>query len=45
MFGVDDINGTAKGKTAATVKKSAPTVMENLLSVMANKEPSAIFDG
>ena len=45
VFGVGDINGTAKGKTAATVKKSVPIVMENLLSVMANQEPSAIFDG
>lgn len=45
VFGVGDINGTAKGKTAATVKKSVPIVVENLLSVMADKEPSAIFDG
>lgn len=45
VFGVGDINGTAKGKTAATVKKSVPMVVENLLSVMAGEEPRQIFDG
>lgn len=45
VFGVGDINGTAKGKTAATVKKSVPLVVDNLLSVMAGEEPSQIFDG
>ncbi len=45
IFGVGDINGTAKGKTAATVKKSAPVVVENLLSVMADREPTTTFDG
>ncbi|QEY58768.1 NAD(P)/FAD-dependent oxidoreductase [Pseudomonas sp. C27(2019)] len=45
VFGVGDINGTAKGKTAATVKKSVPLVVENLLSVMAGEEPKKIFDG
>ncbi len=45
VFGVGDINGTPKGKTAATVKKSVPLVVENLLSVMTDKEPTQIFDG
>ncbi len=45
VFGVGDINGTPKGKTAATVKKSVPLVVDNLLSVMAGEEPSQIFDG
>lgn len=45
VFGVGDINGTAKGKTAATVKKSVPIVVENLISVMTDKEPTQIFDG
>ena len=45
VFGVGDIHGTAKGKTAATVKKSVPLVVENLLSVMTDKEPTQIFDG
>ena len=45
VFGVGDINGTPKGKTAATAKKSIPMVVENLISVMTGKEPSKIFDG
>lgn len=45
VFGVGDINGTAKGKTAATVKKSVPIVVENLISVMIDKAPTKIFDG
>ena len=45
VFGCGDINGTAKGKTAATVKKSVPIVVENLLSVMQGKQPEVIFDG
>jgi len=45
VFGAGDINGTAKGKTAATVKKSVPIIVENLLSVMQGLEPKQIFDG
>ncbi|MCK9464400.1 MAG: NAD(P)/FAD-dependent oxidoreductase [Thiopseudomonas sp.] len=45
VFGAGDINGTAKGKTAATVKKSVPIVVTNLLSVMQGQEPKQIFDG
>lgn len=45
VFGVGDINGTAKGKTAATVKKSVPLVVENLISVITGKEPTQVFDG
>lgn len=45
VFGAGDINGTAKGKTAATVKKSVPIVVDNLLSVMQGQEPKEIFDG
>lgn len=45
VFGVGDINGTAKGKTAATVKKSVPIVVENLISVIQDKAPTMIFDG
>ncbi|AUN95194.1 NAD(P)/FAD-dependent oxidoreductase [Pseudazoarcus pumilus] len=45
VFGLGDINGTAKGKTAATVKKSAPIVATNLIDVIAGREPSEIFDG
>lgn len=45
VFGVGDINGTPRGKTAATVKKSAPLVAQNLVDVIAGKEPSQKFDG
>ncbi len=45
VFGIGDINGTAKGKTAATVKKSTPLVIQNLLDVIAGREPSQKFDG
>jgi sulfide:quinone oxidoreductase len=45
VFGIGDINGTAKGKTAATVKKSTPLVVRNLVDVIAGREPSQRFDG
>ena len=45
VFGVGDINGTPRGKTAATVKKSAPMVVQNLLDVMEGRAPTASFDG
>jgi len=45
VFGIGDINGTPRGKTAATVKKSAPLVVRNLLQVIAGQEPDARFDG
>ena len=45
MFGIGDINGTPKGKTAATVKKSTPLVVQNLIDVIAGREPSQTFDG
>ncbi|MBL8377605.1 MAG: NAD(P)/FAD-dependent oxidoreductase [Burkholderiales bacterium] len=45
VFGIGDINGTPRGKTAATVKKSAPIVAANLVSVVAGRKPEASFDG
>lgn len=45
VFGLGDINGTPRGKTAATVKKSAPIVAQHLVEVMAGKSPSQKFDG
>lgn len=45
VFGLGDINGTPRGKTAATVKKSAPIVTRNLIDVIAGKAPSERFDG
>ena len=45
VFGIGDINGTPRGKTAATVKKSAPVVASNLVDVIAQRDPSMSFDG
>lgn len=45
VFGCGDVNGTPRGKTAATVKMSVPIVVENLLAVIAGKEPKARFNG
>ncbi|ODU08064.1 MAG: pyridine nucleotide-disulfide oxidoreductase [Rubrivivax sp. SCN 71-131] len=45
VFGVGDINGTPRGKTAATVKKSAPVVAGNLAAVIAGQSPLLDFDG
>ena len=45
VFGVGDVNGTPRGKTAATVKKSAPIVASNLVQVISGREPEGRFDG
>lgn len=45
VFGLGDVNGTRRGKTAATVKKSAPMVATNLIDVINGREPSQQFDG
>ena len=45
VFGIGDINGTPRGKTAATVKKSAPLVVHNLMRVIAGQAPDQSFDG
>lgn len=45
VFGIGDINGTPRGKTAATVKKSAPIVAGNLAAVIAGQAPTLQFDG
>jgi sulfide:quinone oxidoreductase len=45
VFGIGDINGTPRGKTAATVKKSAPLVAHNLVEVLAGRRPDEAFDG
>ncbi len=45
VFGVGDINGTPRGKTAATVKQSVPLVVSNLIDVIAGRDPSRRFNG
>ena len=45
VFGLGDINGTPRGKTAATIKRSAPIVVHNLLNVINGKKPDQYFNG
>lgn len=45
VFGIGDINGTPRGKTAATVKKSAPLVAHNLVEVISGRKADETFDG
>lgn len=45
VFGIGDINGTGRGKTAATIKKSAPIVAHNLVEVIAGRKADQAFDG
>jgi sulfide:quinone oxidoreductase len=45
VFGIGDINGTPRGKTAATVKKGAPIVAHNLVQAIAGRQPDEAFDG
>jgi sulfide:quinone oxidoreductase len=46
VFGIGDINGTPRGKTAATVKKSAPIVAQNMIDAITGKALSGErFDG
>lgn len=45
IFGLGDINGTPRGKTAATVKKSAPIVVHNLIRTINGQTPDVAFDG
>jgi sulfide:quinone oxidoreductase len=45
VFGIGDINGTPRGKTAATVKKSAPVVAHNLTRLIAGQPLDERFDG
>lgn len=39
------MNGTPRGKTAATVKKSTPVVVHNLIRVINGQTPDMLFDG
>lgn len=45
VFGLGDINGTPRGKTAATVKKSAPVVAANLVAQIQGQALPQAFDG
>ena len=45
VFGIGDVNGTPRGKTAATVKKSTPIMVHNLLQTIQGKASDQLFDG
>ena len=45
VFGLGDACSAPNAKTAAAVRKQAPTVAENVLAVLDGKGPRAIYDG
>lgn len=45
VFGIGDVNGVPKGKTAASVKWQAPVAVDNLLSVIADRPLEAAYNG
>jgi len=45
IFGIGDVTGVPNSKTGAAIRKQAPVVVENLLSVMRKEEPQAKYDG
>ncbi len=45
VFGIGDINGVPKGKTAASVKFHQPVVEDHLVSEIAGREGTATFSG
>ncbi|WP_337994668.1 FAD/NAD(P)-binding oxidoreductase [Roseinatronobacter alkalisoli] len=45
IFGIGDINGVPKGKTAASVKFHIPVVEDHLVSEIAGREGTRRYDG
>jgi len=45
VFGVGDAMSAPNAKTAAAVRKQAPTVAENVLAVLDGQAPRALYDG
>ncbi len=45
VFGIGDINGVPKGKTAASVKWHLPVVEDHLVSELAGREGTTIYNG
>jgi len=45
VFGVGDVNGVPKGKTAASVKLQAATAAANLVDVIGGKDPAKAYNG
>ena len=45
IFGLGDCSNTPNAKTAAAVRKQAPVVAENVLSMLSGKPLRAVYDG
>jgi uncharacterized protein (TIGR01244 family) len=45
IFSLGDVCASANAKTAAAVRKQAPVIAENVISVLAGKGPRAVYDG
>lgn len=45
VFGVGDINGVPKGKTAASAKWHVPVVEDHLVAAIQGREGTAVFNG
>ncbi|MBR3369842.1 MAG: NAD(P)/FAD-dependent oxidoreductase [Rhodobacteraceae bacterium] len=45
IFGIGDINGVPKGKTAASVKFHIPVVEDHLVSEIAGREGTRLYNG
>lgn len=45
VFGIGDVNGVPKGKTAASVKWQTPVATENLIATIAGHDMPGAYDG
>lgn len=45
VFSLGDVSGAPNAKTAAAVRKQAPIVAENIISVLDGHLPRAVYDG
>jgi sulfide:quinone oxidoreductase len=45
VFGLGDGGSTPNAKTMAAARKQAPVVAENLIAVLAGRDPVAVYDG
>ncbi len=45
VFGIGDINGVPKGKTAASVKFHVPVIEDHLVAEIAGREGRRLYDG
>jgi sulfide:quinone oxidoreductase len=45
IFGIGDINGVPRGKTAASVKWQAPVAVDNLITFMNDRPMEASYNG